>query len=156
MVSILWGTWEVRRCFSPFLTETAAYKSCYPKRDMVCKLYSRLVEGPSLTDLRPWKLKVIESCLTLWPVLSVACPSNSSAHGILQARILEWVAIPFSRGSSRLKDRSGISHIVGRFLFNDLRPLDTEYHVMLMQLFAWVHSEWWSLALSRSSAKPTV
>ena len=57
MVSILLGTWEVRRCFSPFLTETPAYKSRYPKRDMVCKIYNRLVEGPSLTDLRPWKLK---------------------------------------------------------------------------------------------------
>ena len=140
MVSILLGTWEVRRCFSPFLTETPAYKSRYPKRDMVCKIYNRLVEGPSLTDLRPWKLKsrsVVSGSVTcLVCGLSVACLSSSPAHGILQARILEWVAIPFSRGSSGLKDRSWISHIVGRFLFNDLRPLDTEYHVMLMQLFA--------------------
>ena len=31
-------------------------------------------------------------------------PPDSSVHGILQARILEWVAMPFSRGSSRFKD----------------------------------------------------
>ena len=41
-------------------------------------------------------------------------PPYSSVHGILQARILKWVAIPFSRGSSR--DRIQVSHIAGRFL----------------------------------------
>ena len=41
-------------------------------------------------------------------------PTGSSVHGILQARVLEWVAISFSRGSSRPRDRTCISHIVGR------------------------------------------
>ena len=41
-------------------------------------------------------------------------PPSSSAHGILQARILEWVAISFSRGSSRPRDRTQVSHIAGR------------------------------------------
>ena len=36
-------------------------------------------------------------------------------HGILQARILEWVALPFSRGSSRPRNQIGVSHIAGRF-----------------------------------------
>ena len=40
---------------------------------------------------------------------------GSSVHGISQARILEWVAISFSRGSSRLRDRTHISCIAGRF-----------------------------------------
>ena len=39
---------------------------------------------------------------------------GSSAHRILQARILEWVAIPFSRGSSWPRDRSQVSYIAGR------------------------------------------
>ena len=43
------------------------------------------------------------------------CPPGSSVHGILQARILEWVAIPFSRGSSQLRDRTWVSCIAGRF-----------------------------------------
>ena len=42
-------------------------------------------------------------------------PRGSSAHGILQARILEWVAIPFSGGSSWPRSRTQISSIAGRF-----------------------------------------
>ena len=41
-------------------------------------------------------------------------PPGSSIHGILQARILEWVAISFSRGSSRPRDQTWVSHILGR------------------------------------------
>ena len=40
---------------------------------------------------------------------------GSSVHGILQARILEWVAIAFSRGSSQCRDQTRVSHIAGRF-----------------------------------------
>ena len=40
-------------------------------------------------------------------------PQGSSVHGILQARILKWVAISFSRGSSRPRDLTQVSHIVG-------------------------------------------
>ena len=48
-------------------------------------------------------------------LLPVDCsPPGSSIHGILQARILEWVAISFSRGSSRPRDRTQVSHIAGR------------------------------------------
>ena len=42
-------------------------------------------------------------------------PPGSSVHGILQARLLEWVAVPFSRGSSRPRDRTQVSRIAGRF-----------------------------------------
>ena len=42
-------------------------------------------------------------------------PPGSSTRGILQARILEWVAIPFSRGSTHLRDRTQVSRIVSRF-----------------------------------------
>ena len=38
-----------------------------------------------------------------------------TVHGILQARIPEWVAIPFSRGSSQAKDQSQVSAIAGGF-----------------------------------------
>ena len=40
--------------------------------------------------------------------------SGCSVHGILQSRILEWVAISFSRGSSQPRDRTQVSHIAGR------------------------------------------
>ena len=43
------------------------------------------------------------------------CLSGISVHGLLQTRILEWVAIPFSRGSSQARDRTWVSGIAGRF-----------------------------------------
>ena len=58
------------------------------------------------------KVKVTQSCLTLCD------PKDYTVHGILQARILEWVAFPFSRGSSQPKDQTQVSHIAGRFLTN--------------------------------------
>ena len=46
------------------------------------------------------KLLIAQSCPTLCDFMDYSSP-GSSVHGILQARILEWVAIPFSRGSSQ-------------------------------------------------------
>ena len=55
---------------------------------------------------------VTQLCPTLCD--STDCsPPGSSVHGISQARILEWVAIPFSRGSLRPMDGTQISHIAG-------------------------------------------
>ena len=51
-----------------------------------------------------------QSCLT--PCHPMDCsPPVSTAHGILQARILEWVAMPSSRGSSQPRDQTGISYV---------------------------------------------
>ena len=58
--------------------------------------------------------RVTELCLTLCDPMDCS-PPGSSVHGILQARILEWVAIPFSRGSSGPRDRTQVSYITGRF-----------------------------------------
>ena len=57
---------------------------------------------------------VTQSCLMLWDPVDYI-PLGSSVHGILQARILEWVAVPFSRGSSRPKVQTWVSCIAGRF-----------------------------------------
>ena len=57
---------------------------------------------------------VTQSCLTLFDPMDYS-PLGSSVHGILQARILEWVAIPFSRESDRPRDWTQVSHIAGRF-----------------------------------------
>ena len=42
-------------------------------------------------------------------------PPGSSVHGILQARILQWVAMPFSRGSSQSRDQTWVPCIASRF-----------------------------------------
>ena len=60
-------------------------------------------------------------CSVIHSVMSDSCniidgsPPGSSAHGVLQARILEWVAVPFSRGSSPPRDQTWVSCIAGRF-----------------------------------------
>ena len=51
---------------------------------------------------------VAKSCLTLCDLMDCS-PPGSSVHGIFQARILEWCAISFSRGSSQPRDRTGVS-----------------------------------------------
>ena len=56
---------------------------------------------------------VTQLCLTLCNPMDCSL-SDSSVHGIFQARILEWVATPFSRGSSQPRDQTQVSHIAGR------------------------------------------
>ena len=58
---------------------------------------------------------VTQSCLTLCDPTDCS-PPGFFVHGILQARILEWVAIPFSERSSQPRDRILVSCIAGRFL----------------------------------------
>ena len=57
------------------------------------------------------------SILSIWDLL-VYSPSGSSVHGILQARILEWVAMLSSRGSSQPSNWTQVSCIAGRFFAN--------------------------------------
>ena len=57
---------------------------------------------------------ITQSCPTLYDPMNCSLP-GSSVHGILQARIQEWVVISFPRGSSRPRDRTWISNIAGRF-----------------------------------------
>ena len=59
-----------------------------------------------------WKL-VIQSCPTVCKPMDCS-PPGSSVHEILQARIPEWIAISFSKGSSRLRDWTWVSCIPGR------------------------------------------
>ena len=63
-----------------------------------------------------WKVKVLvtQSCLTLGDLMYCSF-TVSTDHGILQARILEWVTISFSRGYSWPRDRALVSHNAGRF-----------------------------------------
>ena len=56
---------------------------------------------------------VAQSCPILCDPMDCS-PPGSSVHGILQERILQWVAMPFSRGSSQLRDQTQVSHIAGR------------------------------------------
>ena len=57
---------------------------------------------------------ISQSCPTLCDPMDCGLP-GFSVHGILQARILEWVAIPFSRGTSQPRDQTLVTCITGRF-----------------------------------------
>ena len=62
----------------------------------------------SLSTNLKWK-----SCPTLWD------PMDYIVHGILQARKLEWVAVPFSRGSSKPRDGTQVSRSAGTFFTSE-------------------------------------
>ena len=74
----------------------------------------------SRTNVRPQDLLNLNFspscvCLVAQSCLTLCDPIDSSVCGISQVRILEWVAIPFSRGSSQPRDQTRVSCIAGRF-----------------------------------------
>ena len=80
---------------------------CSGPRNLLLSLprtYSLLSSTPCII-----KVKVTRLCPTLCD------PLDYTVHGILQARILEWVAFPFSRGSSQPRGQTQVSRIAGGF-----------------------------------------
>ena len=76
------------------------------KVEEILRNFSRLMETKS---------KKVKSLSRVQLCNPVDCsPPGSSVHGILQARVLEWVAISFSRASSQPRDRTRVSHLTGR------------------------------------------
>ena len=65
-------------------------------------------------EVKRKKVLVIQLCPTLCNPMDCSLPGYS-VHGIFQARILEWVAIPFSRESSKPRDQTQVSCMAGRF-----------------------------------------
>ena len=74
--------------------------------------YSSLLLCVNSSQHACWVASVASDCL--WPYRS----PGSSVHGILQTRVLEWVAIPFCLGSSQLRNRTWISYVscIGRWV----------------------------------------
>ena len=79
-----------------------------PSGNILRAITSHLLHSP----LMKWS-KVSQLCPTLCYPMDCSLP-GSSVHGIFQARVLEWVAISFSRGYSRPRDRTQVSRTVGR------------------------------------------
>ena len=108
---------EVRNLHKPYLKTELS--KCWYLLPMFLKLISGSESSETLWSdswphlLELLKVKITQSCLTLWDPTDCSIP-GSSIHGIFQARVLEWVAIPFSRGSSWPRDHTQISRIVGR------------------------------------------
>ena len=74
-----------------------------------CLLYTSVSKDKKGCAVIISEVKFTQSCLTLCD------PMDYTVHGILQARKLEWVAFPFSRGSFQPRDGTQVSHIAGGF-----------------------------------------
>ena len=74
---------------------------------LLCLLHWQVGSLPPAPPGKPIDMKVAQLCLTL------CNPMGHKVHGILQARILEWVAYPFSSRSSQSRNRTGVSCIAG-------------------------------------------
>ena len=76
-------------------------------------------------------------------------PKDYTVHGILRARILEWVAFPFSMGSSQPRDWTLVSHITGRFFTSwatgELKNIEVGSLSLLQGIFPTQKSNWYIL-----------
>ena len=80
---------------------------------------------------------VTQSCPTLWDSMNCRLP-GSSVHGIYQARVLGWIAISFSRGSFHPRNRTRVSHIVGRrFTIWATREIITSIIIISISICLW-------------------
>ena len=109
------GMWDLR---SPTRNRTCIPRSEALEVQSLNHWTSRKVHWPSETTLSAPACMCVLSC----SIRSDFCdpmncsPPGSSVHGILQARLLQWVAIPFSRGSSQPRDWNQVSLIAGGLL----------------------------------------
>ena len=76
--------------------------------------YKQIILILSLVSSSVHFSSIPQLCPTLWDSMDCSLP-GSSVHGILQARTLEWVAIPVSRGSSQPRDQTWVSYTEDRF-----------------------------------------
>ena len=101
----------------------------------------------------PHEVKLSTCWMSKWVIVSQLCPTlcdpmdyslpGSSVRGILQARILEWVTIDFSRGSSQPRDQTWVSHVAGRFftIWATRVILDMFLTTLNLHLYVWCFQE---------------
>ena len=98
-----------------------SYSDCMVLGKVICSVkfynHSNFVKLDNWIRGCKWGLstesEVAQSCPTLCNPMDCSL-SGCSVHGIFQARVLEWIAISFSRGSSRPRNRTWVSHIAGK------------------------------------------
>ena len=100
------GTWTWRGASLP-----ASGEKCLLRSSITSKIFAHLVLYFIIHKSGNVSCSLVSD--SMWPMDH--SPPGSSVHGILQARILGWVAIPFSRGSSWRRDQTQVSYIADRF-----------------------------------------
>ena len=83
-------------------------------------------------------LKEVPYCSPQWKWKSLCDPMDYTVHGILQTRILEWVAIPFSKGSSQPRNRTQVSHVAGRFFYHLSHQASPAFMQLIQQILTWM------------------
>ena len=107
--------WNEQRCTLLYCTEMMSKLSGEGWWDIILvDLPESALQTLRYQDVCENESVSFQSCLTLCDPMDSSTPS-SSVHRISQARILEWVAILFSRGSSQPRDQTPVSCIAGRF-----------------------------------------
>ena len=134
------GDWKcklkVRRSQESFIIKESWDSFITKLYPTLCDLMDYSTPGSSVSfTISEWKL-VTHLYPTVCNPLDCSLPV-SSVHEILQARILKWVAIPFSRGSSRPRNRNRVSCIVGKF-FTNWATREAHY----LSEFAQIHVHW--------------
>ena len=115
------------------------------------------LEGEVLTTELP-EVEVAQLCPTLCDPMNCSLP-DSSVHGILRARILEWVAIPFSKGSFQPRGWTHVACIEGRFFTiwaTDQIRSDQSFSRVRLFATPWIAARQASLSItnSRSTGMP--
>ena len=106
-----WAEREMRKC------QSMSTKLHLCEINKLCRSNVQQRDYSNNTRLCSWNLSMVKvkdtySCLTLYDSV------DYTVYGILQARILEWVAYPFSSRSSQLRNWTGVSYIAGGFFTN--------------------------------------
>ena len=102
---------EIKRCLLLWRKAMTNLDSILKSKDITLQIKVSLVKDVVFQVVMFWCEKLKVKLAQSWPTLCV--PMAYIVHGILQARILEWVAFPLSRGSSQPRDRTQVSHISG-------------------------------------------
>ena len=101
---------------APLHMQTFTYLAAGPEQEDSPSLNHLFVAYPALCGFVS-DLEWVKSLSRVWLCNPMDCSlPGSSIHGIFQARVLEWVAISFSRGSSQPRDQTQVSHIIGKRL----------------------------------------
>ena len=97
----------------PPICLTLSYYYYHPHSQRKTLLLGLPSVSPFRSLMKVKESEVTQLCPTLCDPMDYSLP-GSSVHGIFQARVLEWVAISFSRGCSQPRDWTWVSHIAGR------------------------------------------
>ena len=112
----------------------------------LCPLTPKFICWNCYTQYHKSEVEVTQSCLTFCDPMDCSLP-GSSVHGIFQARILDWVVISYSRGSSWPRDWTHASYVscTGRQILCHCATLGSSYHFKYMLLICSHFSEVMSL-----------